>query len=586
MLTNQTQSLLSRSSMIAMSTLAALSLSATAGTPKAMTMVPSDAEVVVVLPNVGELLSDIDTMNAMLGEFGQPEMIMMTSMVRGMPGLNLDGSAAVVLDMQDNWEDEPDAVVLLPVNSFEDLTQGSELVNGIAEMPMGGDSIYFRDAGGGYAMMSNDQALLAGFTPASHTAEQAQAMLGTAGSRVASANDIMVYLNLDTVRPMMEETFAEMEEQGEMIEMMAGPEAAQAFDSFMGVYKTVVADGQLVVGGMSFDEQTGIGFDFGLQFSEGSDSAAMFNNNGNAGAYFDKVPEMDFFFAQAFDMRGEGIQAMLTGYMDMISGFDSTGMLEGMDLAGLMKQFQGGAQIMGASDAMMMQGLLANTLVYTEGGDPDRCIDSMKAMYEGMGNIEEQGVSMSASFSDEPEMINGIEAYTHSMSINIDPAMAGGGGFGMPDPSMIMNMVYGPTGGPSGYAAKAGEGMVFTFSQNPDLLSDAFKAANGENTMMGNKSIAAAAALLPDNRVLEMYVGVDHILNTVGPMLMMFGIVPEFEPFDSLTPLAFGATADGGGMMLRAVFPMETVQSVMEMIPADAMGGGDDWDDDSDEMEF
>jgi hypothetical protein len=569
----------------------AISLPAMAGTPKALTMVPGDSEIVVVMPNVGELLSDMDKINAMMGEMGKPEVMMMTSMVRGMPGMDLNGSAAIVVDMQDDWEKEPDAVVLLPVTSFEDLTQGREAVNGLVEFPMGNDPIYFRDIGGGYAAMSNDQVVLAGFRQASHTIEEAQAMLGTAGNRVAEANDVMVYLSVDALRPMAEDSFDEMEQQGDMIEMMMGAEAAQGFDTFMNLYKTAVADGQAIVTGMSFDADQGVAFDFGLQFSEGSDSAAMFNNNGDAGSYFNHVPQMDFFFAQAFDLRGEGIQTMINGYMDMVEQMDVSGMVAGFDMKAMMDQFQGGAQILGASDAMMMKGLLANTVMYTEGKDADACIAAMQKMYKGIGNIQEQGVSVKSSFSDEPSAINGIQAYTHSMSFDIDPAMmGGGGGFGAPDPAMIMQMMYGPTGGPAGYAAKAGDGMIFTFSQDEDLLTSAYKAANGENTMMSNKGIAAAAGMLPDNRVMEAYVGVDHILNTVGPILMMFGIVPEFEPIDGLTPVAFGATADGGGMMVRSVLPLQTVMEVMKMIPEDAMGGGnDDWgsdDDDDDEMEF
>ena len=80
---------------------------------------------------------------------------------------------------------------------------------------------------------------------------------------------------------------------------------------------------------------------------------------------------MDFFYAQAFDLRGEGIQTMITEYMDMMQKMDNTGMIAGFDFNAIMNQFQGGAQILGASDAMMMNGLLANTVMYSEGKDAD-----------------------------------------------------------------------------------------------------------------------------------------------------------------------------------------------------------------------
>tara|TARA_R110000868_G_scaffold226872_1_gene479775 strand:- start:305009 stop:306802 length:1794 start_codon:yes stop_codon:yes gene_type:complete len=597
MINTRKSTTLLRSTAVAGS-LAVLSLPALAGTPQSLTMVPKDSELVVVIPDLGELLGDMDRVNAMMGAMGQPELMMMTSMVRGMPGINLGGSAAIVLDIDGEFSGDMDAVVLLPISSFDDLTQGRAAVNGLVEMPMGDQPIYYRDIGGGFAAMSNDTDVLTGFRPASNTAEQAQQMLGTAGSRVADSNDLMVYLNLEAVRPMLDESIVEMEKQGEMVEMMAGPQAAQGFDTMLNAYKTAIKDGHAVVTGVNFDPQKGFAMDFGLQFAEGSSSASYFNNEGHADSYFDKVPQMDFFYAQAFDMGGEGIQKLFDGYFKMIGDIDAEGIMGGFDLPNMMKQFKGGAMVVGSSDIMGMTGLLANSVMYTEGADAEDAIKSMQKMYGSLAQIEgadQAGVSIAASFADEPIDVNGIQAYTHSMSFNIDPnAMGGaGGGFGAPDPAMIMQIIYGPSRGPSGYAAKAGNGMVYTFSQNADLLTKSVAAANGENTMMKNAGIAAASSMLPDNRVMEAYLGAGQMLNTAGPMLMMFGLIPEFEPTEGLTPLAFGATADGGGMMIRTVMPLDTLSAIMKMVPADAMdmfggGGDDDWDEEEgdDDMSF
>lgn len=586
MLNSLTTNFLCRTTVVG--SIALLTPPVLAGTPKAMTLVPDDAELVVVIPNLGELLGDIDAINAMMGPMGKMEVTMGTSMLRGMPGVDLGGSAVGIVDFDGDFESEPDALFLLPVTSFGDLTRGLEPVDGIVEFPMGGDMIYFRDLGNGYAAMSNAGGILSDFVPASKSEAQAKAMLGTAGSRAAGDNDVMLYLNFDAVRPMLEESFVELESQGDMIEMMGGAQAAQGFDTFMNLYKTAVKDGHAAVGGMSFDADSGFAFDFGLQFSEGSDSAAMFNNDGNSGSYFNRVPEMDFFFAQAFDLRGAGIQAMMSGYLDMIQEFDTTGMMEGMGLDTMIKEFQGGAQVMGATNIMAMNGILANTVMYTEGVNADDAIGAMKGMYNAMGGMEMPGMGVSASFSEDAETVNGVEAYSHSMSFEIDPAMAGGGGIGAPDPAMMLQMMYGPSKGPAGYVAKAGDGMVVTFSQDADLLARAYKAAAGENTMMGNSGIAAAAAMLPENRVYEAYMGVEQLLNSAGPMMMMFGLIPEFEPLNGVTPIAFGATADGGGMMVRTVISLDTVNAIMDLVPADAFGGGgDDWDDeDDDSMDF
>jgi hypothetical protein len=62
-----------------------------------------------------------------------------------------------------------------------------------------------------------------------------------------------------------------------------------------------------------------------------------------------------------------------------------------------------------------------------------------------------------------------------------------------------------------------------------------------------------------------MYIGADHLANTAGPMAMMFGLIPEFEPVDALPPLGMALTADGGGMLFRTVVPMQTIDKAMSI---------------------
>ena len=69
-------------------------LPAVAGTPAALDRVPTDAQAVIVVPDLGDMLNDINAINAMLGDQGEPMINMVTAMIRGMPGINLEGSMA------------------------------------------------------------------------------------------------------------------------------------------------------------------------------------------------------------------------------------------------------------------------------------------------------------------------------------------------------------------------------------------------------------------------------------------------------------------------------------------------------------
>ncbi len=579
--------------MVSVVGVSAMTLSAAAGTPACLSLVPEGAKAVVVMPDLGELLTDINTVNAMLGEQGAPELMFMTSMVRGMPGIDVSGSAAVILDIDPaDPTADPDGIVLVPVNDFGALTQGRSVENGVVPFDMGGGpTLFWRDLGSGYAAMSSNAELLRGFEPGDRDGASVSSMLGAAGSRGVESNDVFVMVDLEALRPMMMEGMESLEAQGEMLELMMGPEAAKSFDAMMNVYRTAAQDGRMLMSGLNFDEAVGFSADFGLQFKDGSVSAAKFNNEGNAGAYISKIPQTDFLFAMAFDLSGEGLRSMLSGYGEMMQGMDASGAMGAFDMKKLMTMYDGGAMVMGASDAMMMQGIFSGALFYGASEDPGEIVDVMRSMYDNIGEFEQPGLSMTGSMSAEPRQIAGVDVYEHTMRMELDPSMMGGGGMGGPNPQMMMQMMYGPNMGPSGYLARVDGGVVVTMSKDEALLTRAIEATRGEGSLSASSGIAAAAALLPENRVMEMYVGVDHIMNMVGPMAMMFGAIPEFQPVGSLTPIAMGMTADGGAVMMRTVVPTATFKAIKDMIPENAMGAGQDWDeyedeDDDDSLDF
>lgn len=557
-------------------------LPALAGTPAALDHVPSDAHAVIVVPNFGELLNDINAVNLLMGDQGEPMVMLMTSMVRGFPGLNLDGSLAVVLEFDEEMGDEPEGIMLIPVSDFGAFSNGHPSDGGIFMMSIDGGEIYFRDAGGGYAVLGDDDEKVKAFDASGGNLKAHGSTLGLAGSRITNGNDMSVYVNLGAFEELIAEGLEEMEEQGEMIEMMGGAEAVAGFDAFLNIAQSVANDGSSFAMGVNFDMGTGISYDFGLQFKDGSGSASYLQNEGDAGKYFDNVPGMDYFFASAFDMSGDGLQKMIGEYFKIAEKLDTTGMAASNHMKTLMGDVQGGVAMMGASDNIM-GGLFSKVLQYVEVKDADKYIDATQEMYAGineqMGELGELGVEIDAGMDAEPTSIGGVDAYGFNFSMDMSEMDVGEAMGGM-NPGMIMGMIFGADGGPAGYMAKAGDGVIATMSKDAEFFSLVANAANGQNTMKGDASIAQTAAMLPDNRIMETYIAADHLINTAGPMLMMFGVIPEFEPMDALAPIGMGMSADGGGVLFRLAIPMQTIGSVMEMIPAEAFDddGGEDMD--------
>lgn len=554
--------------MLCCSLPALIALPALAGTPQALDHVPADTQAVVVVPELGELLNDINSINRILGDEGEPMINMVTAMVRGMPGINLEGSMAAVLSMEDH-QGEPDMVLLVPVSNYGEFTNGVEGVNGIHEMPMGDQTMYIRNIGGGYAAMGEIAEDVRDYNGEAGNLKTHAKALGRAGSRIADHNDIFFFVNIPQFQDEIDMGLEEMEAQGEMVAMMGGAEAAEGFNQMLNSMRAIADDAMSFAAGLSFDQDAGVSFDFGLQFKDGSDSSGYFNNNGNAGKYFSNVPNMDYFFAASYDMTGAGIQKFMGEYIGWIEQMDTTGAMDAFNMKGMLDGVRGGIQVMGASDNIM-GGLFTNTLYYADVENPTGMIDLMRDMYDGMGeNMEElaeMGMAMSASVDEEATEINGVEAYGFAVEMDMSQMGGMGGGMGGANPAMMMQMMFGGNG-PSGYMAQAGDnGLVVTMSQNPGLLSKAVNAAGGKNSMASVAAIQKTRDMLPDNRVMEMYIAADHLANTAGPMAMMFGLIPEFEPVESLPPLGMGLTADGGGMLFRTVIPMQTIDKAMGMI--------------------
>ncbi len=556
-------------------------LPALAGTPGALDHVPSDAQAVVVVPNFGELLNDINTVNMLMGDQGEPMVMMITSMIRGMPGINLDGSLAGVLSFEEG-EEEPEVVLLIPVSDFNAFSQGHAEADGIYEFDMGNDVQYFRDAGGGYAVMGDDAETVDAFDASAGNLKAHTQILGKAGNRIANGNDVFVYANFGAFADEIAAGLEMLEEQGEMVEMQGGAEAAEGFDAMLEALGSFANDGSSFAMGLNFDVESGISYDFGLQFKDGSDSASYLQNNGDSGKYFNNVPAMDYFFASAFDVSGNGIQKLMGEYLEMIEGLDLGDMAGGMKMQNMMNDVKGGISVMGASDNVM-GGLFSKVLNYMEVGDADAYIGASQEMYAGMGEqmaqLAELGVQVQAGMDEDPTSIAGVDAYGYNFSMDMSGLDVGDAMGGM-NPGMIMGMIFGGDGGPSGYMAKVGNGVLTTMSKDAEFFAMAAGAAKGKNTMMGNASIAQTAAMLPENRIMETYLAADHLINTAGPMLMMFGVIPEFEPMGALAPIGMGMSADGGGVLFRLALPMQTIGAIMEMVPADAFGddGGDDMD--------
>ncbi len=64
-------------------------------------------------------------------------------------------------------------------------------------------------------------------------------------------------------------------------------------------------------------------------------------------------------------------------------------------------------------------------------------------------------------------------------------------------------MLWGPSGGPSGYIAKVDGGVLMTLSKNSTLMGSALASAKGEKSLGQEKVLSQVSGMLPKGRVAE-----------------------------------------------------------------------------------
>ena len=564
--------------------ISASAMTAAAGAPSALDHVPPATDVVIGISEMSDFLNDVDQINRVLGANSSPELVFVTAMARGMPGVNLAGSAAILVDFNDDPEagEDPTAIALIPVSDFGAFSQQRKAQDGLVMMPFPDAEVYARDIGHGFALLGDNPDALRAFSMTEGNMKAHAERLGGAGNRLAGGAEVTIIMNADSMRPYLNAAKAGMDEQGQMIGMMGGEQAAQGFSAFSQLASGAMTDLQTGVLGLSITE-SGMSYDMAMQFKEGSDSASNFAKGGNTKGLTSHLPSGPYMFAASLDTSSPAIKKLANAFGQMTADLpdelkNQMGMGQ-LSLKDLTELTEGVAFVMGSTPGLMGGGLFANTTQYIKTDKPGAYRQAMVSMMEKIDGQTNEGMTIDTVVSPDAVTIDGTSLTSYGMSFKMDPDAMGGGMMPGMDPSMVMGMVFGPSGGPAGYIGEVKQGVVQTLTQGPELTKKALAAAASGEGLGTSERFARVANALHADRAAEIYIGVDEILNTVGPMLMMFGVVPEFEPIDALDPIALAMTFDNGGLVGRVHVPMSTFQTLIKLVPEEAMNGGNDNDD-------
>lgn len=537
--------------------------------PPALDHVSADTPVIIGIQSLSGLTASA---KQWMGTFAPPEAamsLMMAEQIFQTPGLNAAGSAAVSLSFPNGLDSEPVPTIILPVSDYAGFVEAmqGEAGDGVAAINFMEQTLFVKDLGGGFLALGPEMSVVEGFDGSDGHAKAHDARLGVRGAKAADQAGIFLVVDVATVRPKLVEALGEMEQQMEFAAMMAGEAAAAQMQTMATAARAVVADGRTAFIGVGAGED-GLWLDFAGQFSEGSETGALFAGGGDATPLFAALPNMDYIVAGAFDTSSPGIRALMTSAMAM-----NQGMSFGMNNAEALEHNDGSAVVVGVTPGLFAGGLFANTIAFTASKDPAAMLEIMKTGVGAMNDLAQEGVLFHTTWQDDAAEVAGHSLHGWAMSMEGDPNHPNGAAAGTA--LQQMTMLFGGQAGPSGYVTTTAKGLYTTYAKNTKLMELAI--TGGGDSLTGNESIRKVAAHLPAERTAEGYLNIKGVLDMVMPILGMMGVAPDLGALpEHMNPIGMGLATGGGGMHARVFIPGDVLEFLGKV--SQEMNGGDEWE--------
>ncbi|MEM0984488.1 MAG: hypothetical protein AAGI17_11130, partial [Planctomycetota bacterium] len=376
----------------------------------------------------------------------------------------------------------------------------------------------------------------------------------------------------------------QLEEQAQFAAMMAGGAGDVDVDAGLAMIRSVVenfandADTGVIGIDMSAD---GIGLDIFSNFKAGSTLGKMFDAAPNTEGLMEALPAGDYVFAAAQNNSGGPFAEITKNLMeaDALGDFAAFGQNK-------VSMASPNSYMLAPSPPFGGAGLFANSVSYIRGRDANALKRDYGASIEAMDGVDlMEGMSYSASLQKNAISIDGVDVDTYSTTMSIDAEAFGGGGAamgGMPfaDPNFINTILFGPSGGPSGYIAAKGNGVFVTGSKNSELLQSAFTASGGGASLADNEMLQAVRGKMPAGRTAEAYLNLNSIFEQVLALAQMMGGQMDLPEVPAMPPVGGSATVDDGGMLARVYVPTSVITTLAayaevleDLNPGGALGG-------------
>ncbi len=283
----------------------------------------------------------------------------------------------------------------------------------------------------------------------------------------------------------------------------------------------------------------------------------------------DRLPRGAFVLAAAADMRGLGGGDAFLDLLAVVPGAPAlpAWVRENRDLLS-------GAQVaVYPSKLGVAGGLLNEAMVWLQTSDAAKARQLMRDWMQGFAGVE-GATERKVSWEAGKTLKDGQTADAYAVTEAPAPADAKGADGARPrsrrnfDPMqrLVRSFIFGPRG-PNGFAKDFPDGLLMTFSQRPDVLQRATRAAGGAETLQGSEVIESLRGWLTPDPDVVGYVGVGSMLSVARQLASSFPgaslELPDAPP--DLEPIAFSLEVQDGRVETATMVPAGVVGVMREL---------------------
>jgi len=501
-------------------------------------------------------------------------------------GINKSGDMAIAFynpqDKKHKAEDggdSPPVVVLVPINDYKAFLGNFQDVKGVGDdisqvtVPKNNEKLFVVQRGK-YAVSAMSKGLLAN--------HDGMKLHGPAANEVQT-KDAIVYVDLQTLRPIMQKGLAEgLKQLKDNMQAQGNPFNAQMPPMMMALVQKAaeqfVSDTRSFAFSLNMND-TGIGaaylFDFEAESYLGKLTAECKNTDQ---PLLTGLPKRDYFFYAGGVVMPKVADRILTDVLDTMKQQPAAAGVKPEDLSNAVDSVRKLLNVTKSTTVGVVAPEQQENFIQTiaiSHGDAKKILEAQKdeVKYASAFSGLSGNAKMKSDFKlGESATVDGVDLQSYTIKFDFDAN----------DPlamqqKQMLSMLYG-TDGMSGKMGVVNDDTFVNLQGASDNLVRQALAAAKENSDNLDQlpQVRKVAAELPKQRIGEVYIAVDNIATSVvklvgkiagGQNAMQFRLPPN------LPPVGISASTDGPTARLDVMVPQKLVESMTAAVMQMFMGG-------------